>query len=312
MEAESVLAAAGPGPWRAHPPISVSAEQLRRYARATGIDASGGEPDIPVFGAALALPALEAAAFEVIPEHLRDRGLHAAHTIVRRRRMTPGAFLIRTRSRRVRSRRGAARIVVDSETRSAEGPIVEEQTFVVALRGVAVKDGAPAGGQAVPPPPPAAAAPPPPAAAPPSPPAAATPGGAGGGLGVFTVRFPPGTAAAYAEASGDHRAIHLDDAAARAHGLPGAINHGLCTLAFVVNGVHLLADPDMRRLARRVTVRFTGIVLPSMTVETRVHERAPGLRSHLYAFESTADGAPALGGGEVDLTEPSRLPVVTA
>lgn len=302
VAAEPVLAAVEPGQWRTHPPIGVSAEQLTRYAAATGIDASRQEPDVPVFGAALALPALEAAAFELIPEHLRDRGLHAAHTIVRRARIAPGAFVIRTRAGRVRSSRGGARIVVDSETRLADGPIVEEQTFVVALRGVQVEadDTAEAtSGPAQP----LAAAPTPPSAAAPTPPPADE-------LGRFTLRFPPGTAAAYAEASGDHRAIHLDDAAARAHGLPGAINHGLCTLAFVVNGVHLLVDPYVRRYARRVTARFTGIVMPSMTVQTSVRGGAAGRHSHSYAFETTADGAPALGHGEVELTEPSRLPLV--
>ena len=41
----------------------------------------------------------------------------------------------------------------------------------------------------------------------------------------------------YAEASGDHFEIHLDDEAARAVGLPGRILHGFCTLAFTSRAV---------------------------------------------------------------------------
>ncbi|MGH8881642.1 MAG: MaoC/PaaZ C-terminal domain-containing protein, partial [Stackebrandtia sp.] len=36
--------------------------------------------------------------------------------------------------------------------------------------------------------------------------------------------------AAYAQASGDHNPIHLDDAAAQAAGLPGVIAHGMYTM----------------------------------------------------------------------------------
>ncbi len=41
----------------------------------------------------------------------------------------------------------------------------------------------------------------------------------------------------YAEASGDHFEIHLDDVAAQAVGLPGIIVHGLCVMAFTGRAV---------------------------------------------------------------------------
>ena len=37
----------------------------------------------------------------------------------------------------------------------------------------------------------------------------------------------------YAQASGDHNPIHLDQAFARSAGLPGVIAHGMLTMAFV-------------------------------------------------------------------------------
>ena len=43
--------------------------------------------------------------------------------------------------------------------------------------------------------------------------------------------------ARYAEASGDHFAIHLDDEFARSVGLPGRIVHGLCTMALAGRAV---------------------------------------------------------------------------
>jgi len=66
-------------------------------------------------------------------------------------------------------------------------------------------------------------------------------------------------ASRYAEASGDHNPIHLDDEAARQAGLPGCILHGLCTMALVFNAVADAAGgPDN---VRRLKVRFARPVL---------------------------------------------------
>ena len=66
--------------------------------------------------------------------------------------------------------------------------------------------------------------------------------------------------AAYAEASGDHNPIHLDDDFAHSVGLPGVIAHGLLQMgiaatvaAEAVGGPHHL---------RRIFVRFAGMVVP--------------------------------------------------
>lgn len=68
--------------------------------------------------------------------------------------------------------------------------------------------------------------------------------------------------ARYAEASGDHNPIHLDDAVAQKAGLRGRIVHGMCTMAFAQRTVidALCAGyPD--RLAS-LKVRFTKPVYP--------------------------------------------------
>ncbi|HYM49693.1 MAG TPA: MaoC/PaaZ C-terminal domain-containing protein [Candidatus Limnocylindrales bacterium] len=64
----------------------------------------------------------------------------------------------------------------------------------------------------------------------------------------------------YAEASGDHNPIHLDEAFARAAGLPGVIAHGMLTMAFVNQMVtDWLGD---RRRLRALRGRFAGMVVP--------------------------------------------------
>jgi len=57
--------------------------------------------------------------------------------------------------------------------------------------------------------------------------------GLSAGAVVFTTEFTVERAdlAAYAEASGDHNPIHLDEAAAEAAGLPNVIAHGMYTAA---------------------------------------------------------------------------------
>lgn len=66
--------------------------------------------------------------------------------------------------------------------------------------------------------------------------------------------------AAYAEASGDHNPIHLDDEFARSVGLPGVIAHGMLLMGLMASTV-----PDPRML-RRIAVRFGGIVVPGDTI----------------------------------------------
>ncbi|MCH7230634.1 MaoC family dehydratase N-terminal domain-containing protein [Glycomyces sp. L485] len=59
------------------------------------------------------------------------------------------------------------------------------------------------------------------------------------GDAVFTAAFPVSREhlAAYADASGDHNPIHLDEAAAKAAGLPDVIAHGMFTMGLVSRAV---------------------------------------------------------------------------
>ena len=99
------------------------------------------------------------------------------------------------------------------------------------------------------------------------------------------VTFTKEQIAAYAEASGDHNPIHLDDEAARAAGLPGVIAHGMLGMAQLANFVVAYAG-DHRRL-RRLRCRFSGMVLPGDTITFTGH--VAGNEDGLVRLELNAD-----------------------
>lgn len=65
----------------------------------------------------------------------------------------------------------------------------------------------------------------------------------------------------YADASGDHNPIHLDDAAARALGLPGIVAHGMLTSALAIGVVAEWAGGADRVVA--TSIRFAAPVAVS-------------------------------------------------
>jgi acyl dehydratase len=102
----------------------------------------------------------------------------------------------------------------------------------------------------------------------------------------------------YAEASGDPVRIHLDDAAARAVGLPGIIIHGLCTMAFCGRAVlESVAGGDPARLAR-LAVKFSRPVLPGQEIRVRIYDSGKAT----YGFEAlNADGQAVVKDGLAEL-----------
>lgn len=75
---------------------------------------------------------------------------------------------------------------------------------------------------------------------------------------------------AYAEASGDHNPIHLDDAVARSVGLPGVIAHGMLQMGLLAR----VAGPPER--LRRLSCRFAGMVVPGDTLRFTASEDGAG------------------------------------
>lgn len=76
--------------------------------------------------------------------------------------------------------------------------------------------------------------------------------------------------AAYADASGDHNPIHLDEDVARSVGLPGVIAHGMYTLALAARAVQEWAGEPGR--VREIGAKFTRpVVVPAGAEGVDVH-----------------------------------------
>lgn len=107
----------------------------------------------------------------------------------------------------------------------------------------------------------------------------------------------------YAEASGDHNPIHLDESVATMAGLPGIIVHGMCTMAIATKGaVNGLAGGDPERV-RRVSVRLSKPVLPGQELTTRFWRKTGDDDVVTYGFETyNPDGAAVIREGEVEIS----------
>lgn len=97
----------------------------------------------------------------------------------------------------------------------------------------------------------------------------------------------------YAEASGDPLPIYTDDELARSLGLPGAIVHGLCAMAFASVAVTRHLCPEDPTRLKRLAVRFGEVIRPGASIVTRVWD----VSDHEHAFETEA------GAGTVVMTD---------
>jgi acyl dehydratase len=93
-------------------------------------------------------------------------------------------------------------------------------------------------------------------------------------MSARAVTFTKAQIAAYADASGDHNPIHLDDDFARTVGLPGVIAHGMLQMG-LIGTVAADAAGGPHKL-RRLYCRFAGMVVPGDTVTFTAEPAAPG------------------------------------
>jgi len=93
-------------------------------------------------------------------------------------------------------------------------------------------------------------------------------------LSVRSVTFTRDQVATYAETSGDHNPIHLDDDFARTVGLPGVIAHGMLQMG-IMGTVAAEAAGGPEKL-RRLYCRFAGMVVPGDTVTFTAEPAGPG------------------------------------
>jgi acyl dehydratase len=241
----------------------VTADAIERYAAATDdpTDAArAGRVATPVFAIVPVWDAIAPASKRVATDEARKRVVHASQDMLLHRPIEAGMRLVSTATPVALLARGSgSALVIHTETKTEDGELVNEQWVTEFFRGVGSTEGRGEGApdhrlaEAV---------------------RERTP------LAELVQPVADDQARRYADASGDHFVIHLDDEAARAVGLPGRILHGFCTLAFTAHAVlEASGGSDLARIA----ARFSAPVFPGDALTTRVWELGDGA----YGFEAS-------------------------
>ena len=257
------------GVWTEPKRFTVERERIAAYAAATNdpiAEHRSGELAPPVFAVVPAFEPGAEAVLAVAPPELLMMLVHGEQDFFYHRPIVPGMELA-TRSAPLGIRQTSAGVVVavKSETRTPDGELVNEQWMSTFFRGAQgeTTTGEQAPGHALP-----------------EDVRSTEP------VGEAKQHVDSDQTARYAEPSGDHNPIHLDPDFAKAVGLPGIINHGLCTMAFASHAVLGLAEADPRNL-ERLAVRFARPVLPGQDISTRTW--GAGGAGGSFVFETSSD-----------------------
>lgn len=112
----------------------------------------------------------------------------------------------------------------------------------------------------------------------------------------------------YAEVSGDHNPVHLDDDAARALGLPGVVAHGMLTAALAIGAVAEWAGGSERvletdlRFAAPVQVPAEGSAALELSGRVRSVEDGRAV----VALTVTSEGTKVFGKAQVTVAVAPR------
>ncbi|WP_024796112.1 MaoC/PaaZ C-terminal domain-containing protein [Tomitella biformata] len=265
--------AAAIGEWTDPEHFEVTAERIAEYAAATNDPCPqhlSGEVAPPVFAVVPVFFSMAPAALSVAPVELLMKLVHGEQDFLFHRPIVAGdKLVVRAKPIGFEGRENGSSVVIYAETRTEAGELVNEQWMTAFFRRV---DAGPGVG-------------------------ALAPGHkfddalhVAEPVVVADQRIDEDQTFRYSPASGDPMPIHLDEEIAQMSGLPGIINHGLCTMAFTSwAAVMELADGDTARL-RRLAVRFAKPVLPGAEMRTKFWRAADAEGSTSYAFE-TAVGA---------------------
>ncbi len=267
---------AGLDTWTDDLVFEVTGERIAEYAAATNdpIEAHlKGEVASPVFAVVPSFFSMAPAALEVAPVDLLMKLVHGKQDFHFHRPIRPGDVLTcRSKATGYAALSTGSTVAVYAETRDADGELVNEQWITAFFRGADA--GATVGEQAP-----------------------------GHELDPAVTSTEPAAVVEqhvdddqtfrYSPASGDPMPIHLDDEIARMSGLPGIINHGLCTMAFTSwAALQEFGAGDVTRL-KRLAVRFAKPVLPGQDMSTRFWD----LGSGAYGFETTVGEAAVIKDG---------------
>nr|WP_143690256.1 MaoC/PaaZ C-terminal domain-containing protein [Williamsia sterculiae] len=239
------------GEWTDPEHFAVTAERIAEYAAATNDPIAThreGAVAPPVFAVVPVFGSMAPAALSVAPVELLPKLVHGEQDFVFHRPIRAGDDLtVLARPIGYVGRENGSTVAVYAETRDAAGELVNEQWLTAFFRNVdaGVGEGDPTPEHRLDP-----------AVAEKDP------------LVTVVQHIDSDQTFRYSPASGDPMPIHLDDEIARMSGLPGIINHGLCTMAFTSwAGLTELANGDTSRL-RRLAVRFAKPVLPGNDITT--------------------------------------------
>ncbi len=263
---------------------TIDAERARAYAAATN-DANpaylSGLYAPPVFAVVPTWDAMMVALHDVVPAVDQAAMLHAEQDMHFFQPLVPGRELSTfAEAYSLRSGRMGTRFTMRVISSDEAGDPVVEQFATMLIRGVEPgEDGGPL------------------------PPSHTFPAEAKSARVAEVVgKVDPDQARRYAEASGDRNPIHVDDAAAKAVGLPGVILHGMCTMALCGRAVvDELAGGDPARL-RRLAVRFYRPVFPGNDLVTTVYEVGTEGRRRILAFEAASAGKVVVRDGRAEVS----------
>jgi acyl dehydratase len=210
------------GQWTPTHRFEVTRDQLRGYAAATNevaADLLWGEVASPVFAIVPVWDTIHAATAPVVPPEARPHVLHVGQEFVFHRPIVGGSEVTaRSTVVGVTLKSSGTAVLIRAELREGSRLLVE-QFITEFYRGVYADVG---GGQV--------------------PAEHRLPEGLGEPHALVSERVDEDQTWRYSQASGDRLAIHLDDGAAQAVGLPGIIVHGLCLMAFAARAVLPVLD----------------------------------------------------------------------
>ncbi|MFT4187887.1 MAG: MaoC/PaaZ C-terminal domain-containing protein [Aeromicrobium sp.] len=266
--------------------FEVTAERVAEYAAATNdpIEAHrDGTVAPPLFAVVPTFMSMAPAALEVAPVELLMKLVHGEQDFHFHRPIRPGDVLTcKAKATGYASLSTGSTVVIYAETRDSGGELVNEQWITAFFRGVdaGTTVGELAPGHALD--------------------AAIT---ATAPVAEVTQHVDEDQTFRYSPASGDPMPIHLDDEIARMSGLPGIINHGLCTMAFTSwAALEQFAGGDVARL-RRLAVRFTKPVLPGQDLTTRFWDLPSNDGERAVGFETSVGDDLVLRDGLAVITD---------
>ncbi len=267
---------------------TIDPARARAYAAATNDPNPlyvSGEYAPPVFAVVPTWDAMMVALHDVVPAAAQVAMLHAEQDMHFFSPLVPGRTLTTfAEAYSLRSGRMGTRFTMRVVSSYEDGEPVVEQFATMLIRGVdPVEDAGPA---------------PPPHSFPAEAKSAK--------IGEVATKVEVDQAVRYAGASGDANPIHVDDAAAKAVGLPGVILHGMCTMALCGRGVvDELAGGDPSRL-RRLAVRFYRPVFPGSDLVTTLYDVGTEADRRVVAFEASSGGKVVVRDGRADLGATGR------